>query len=895
MGIPTFFKWLVRSYPNIWMPVREEKSQFKNGASPPVDATRPNPNGVEFDNLYIDVNCLVHPCCKPLSKKKQAPQTEDEMMTAIFTYVDRIVNIVRPRKVLYLSVDGVAPRAKMNHQRAKRFRRAQEDAKKTKRREEAMEPAASKEQVEEATSEEQIEQAASEDDIEETAEDRDEEEYSNPPPFTPNKLFDSNCITPGTPFMSRLTEALKYYIASRLNFNPAWQGVKVILSDASVPGEGEHKIMDYIRRQRVQPEYDPTTRHVVYSQDADMIILALTVHEPHIKVLRQLSPDDKIYFRRYRPKNGVQFGFLHVAILREYLDAELRPCTGSFDLERAIDDWVFLICFLGNDFIPRLPTNRRWEAALMDRLVRAWKSIKPQLGDGRYLTDSGDIDFEAVKLLLVHLMKFDYCVFHVEMNNREPSLEKKKEFVDALEKKKQVLCPSGHGVTGTNDSLKRKAEADGETKEAHANGTAHNAKKLKTARDCGVPAETGGKPADGDLMITEGTLADSEDEAADLFLFESSLWNVHNKKVYYDQKFGFERGDVESVKDVVTKYLESLSWVMKCYYQGVPSWRWFYPYYHSPLPSDLLSFIGDIDDIRFELGEPFKPVEQLMCVLPPGSRSLIPTAFHKLMLDDDSPLKSFFPVEFKFDETGTNRQIMNGVNLLPFVDEKRVIDAMTPLYSELTEEEKLRNAHGNEVLFVSEQDTLFKAVRALHQKQKGDKAIKRKAAFRINPAEANQFMGTLRPDPKVVLPGSTYTSPLLGLKTQQNGQQPGSLQSRRKKAAAATRLWLSAPDIPKSTSISALYWKPAPPRGCVRYVARLRKGVTQPPKGQLFEQLLDSFLDVLRENGRSLEMKRYRHPKCWNSDQTKKDGGQKKKKKSGKGRAEAVQADHGKN
>lgn len=62
----------------------------------------PNPNGEEFDNLYLDMNGIVHPCSHP--EDRPPPTTEEEMMLAIFKYTDRVVNMVRPRKLLMIAV-----------------------------------------------------------------------------------------------------------------------------------------------------------------------------------------------------------------------------------------------------------------------------------------------------------------------------------------------------------------------------------------------------------------------------------------------------------------------------------------------------------------------------------------------------------------------------------------------------------------------------------------------------------------------------------------------------------------------------------------------------------------------------------------------------------------------
>ena len=46
--------------------------------------------------------------------------------------------------------------------------------------------------------------------------------------------FDSNCITPGTDFMARLHEHLKYFVNKKLSSDPTWQKVEIILSGHDV-------------------------------------------------------------------------------------------------------------------------------------------------------------------------------------------------------------------------------------------------------------------------------------------------------------------------------------------------------------------------------------------------------------------------------------------------------------------------------------------------------------------------------------------------------------------------------------------------------------------------------------------------------------------------------------
>lgn len=99
--------------------------------------------------------------------------------------------------------------------------------------------------------------------------------------------------------MHRLSIALKTYLVQRAESDPLWKDLVLIFSDAFVPGEGEHKILDFIRSQRAQTCYDPNKRHCIYGADADLIMLGLSTHEVNFYVLREafMQVNDKTCFK----------------------------------------------------------------------------------------------------------------------------------------------------------------------------------------------------------------------------------------------------------------------------------------------------------------------------------------------------------------------------------------------------------------------------------------------------------------------------------------------------------------------------------------------------------------------------------------------------------------------
>lgn len=554
------------------------------------------------------------------------------------------------------------------------------------------------------------------------------------PPEKPKEHhFDSNCITPGTPFMDRLSRCLQYYIHDRLNNNPGWKNIKVILSDANVPGEGEHKIMDYIRKQRAQPDHDPQTQHVLCGADADLIMLGLATHEPNFTIIREEflpnkpRPCEICSQIGHEMKNctgldvefhtqpDVQFGketqfiFVRLNVLKEYLSRELDMPNLPFpyEFERVIDDWVFMCFFVGNDFLPHLPSLEIRENAI-DRLITLYKKCVYKTGG--YLTDSGDVALERVEMIMRDLGHVEDEIFQDRQKNEEKMKARNKRM--KLEKERQqrpnfsqihntqfAPTPLGRGivpnavVNAKDDILRISKMAMGMHTDA-AGGNKNSAFEAMLHPSGSQDANNQGNRGMKRKAEDETKPAEEEDDQAH---DEVRLWEDGFKDRYYESKFDVMPDNFQFRYSVALQYVKGLCWVLQYYYQGCASWEWYFPYHYAPFASDFINIKGLSK--KFSKGTPFLPLEQLMGVFPAASRQHVPLPFAKLMLDPKSPIIDFYPDDFNIDLNG-KKFAWQGVALLPFVDEERLFKAVAPYRKELTLEENKRNQLGDDRLYL---------------------------------------------------------------------------------------------------------------------------------------------------------------------------------------------------
>ncbi|KEG09197.1 putative 5-3 exonuclease XRNA [Trypanosoma grayi] len=587
MGIAGFYLWLKRWYGECVEDVPESVVEAaQNGQA------LPDENGArrQYDNLYLDMNGLIHPCCHDTAPLPE-PQSEEEMLQRIFAQMDLLFKIVRPRKCLVLCIDGVAPQSKMNQQRSRRFRAAEE-------------------RVESDTLSEKCAEAVIQQGL--------------PRPNTRDR-WDHNVITPSTAFMERVGLAIEWFVVKKLNEDPAWRHITVVFSDAHVPGEGEHKIMQYIRGLRAQPGYDPRTSHVVHGMDADLICLGLSTHEEHLTILRNQLTET------FQPDHN-RFCYFSLRKYRQRLKEDFSS-IGKMNFERVLDDFVFLCFFVGNDFLPHVPLisiKTKGIELLLDHYVRSFAKHS-------YITDKGEVNYPTLSKFLKSFIE-DYM----------GSL--KREYGGVLRAKERAKTNVEERVKGYENELKELL--------ASVEPNCSNAQEVSDAAH--------------KLMLS--ILKERTRLVADKQPLGFSYVDAGHRDIYYEKKFGWDPAQREefeaNIKACCAEYLRGTQWVMRYYTIGCPSWDWFYPFHYAPLLQDLAQF-NDPVNVEMHMGAPRNPVVQLLAVLPRLSVHALPEELHEAVEDPTSVLGIFYPdrIDVDFSEAHFSYQ---GVLRLPFINSQQL-------------------------------------------------------------------------------------------------------------------------------------------------------------------------------------------------------------------------------
>lgn len=319
MGVKHFFQWF--------------KTHFKSNITPIKDDETFNCHNIEIDNLLIDMNGIFHNSTqkvfkygnfkiKRLIKTKPTPfnykKKQLDVFNSVCDAIEHELNIVKPKKRLILCVDGPAPISKQNQQRQRRFRTAMESS--------------------------------------------------------PDQLFDSNSITPGTKFMDYLTKYIDWFIKTKMQEDTSWKKLELIFSNEKAVGEGEHKIINYIRNYG-----DNSESFCISGMDADLIMLSLVTHVPKFYILREETYID-----------GLAYHAINIGNTREKLKKMLHWKSENFTYNpvSAIDDFVFFCFTTGNDFLPHIPSIEIIENGI-ELLISIYREVGITHGHITYRNKNG--------------------------------------------------------------------------------------------------------------------------------------------------------------------------------------------------------------------------------------------------------------------------------------------------------------------------------------------------------------------------------------------------------------------------------------------------------------------------------------------------------------------------
>ncbi|KAL0092558.1 XRN 5'-3' exonuclease N-terminus-domain-containing protein [Phycomyces blakesleeanus] len=275
-----------------------------------------------FYNLYFDITQTIHLCFEKIELTNIDPKTfKDEVMEAVFSKIEEAVDHIHPRRLIFIAFDGIPPAIKLQKQIYTR------------------------------TSKNRLFERPS------------DKEYS--------KKYDKNLITPGTSFMEKLGDYIRYRLSEKLTYNDHWEDIRILLSDTHMPGTGEWKIMSYIRSLEVPPPGSPELRHMIWGSDRNLILMGLLCEDSNI-----LFTEGITYTEEETPRNI--FKVVHAGTLREAIEKEyafLKAQDGfEYDTYSLIRDYVLLNVIMGTSFL-RYPRSLNRLSESMKVVLDAYKNF----------------------------------------------------------------------------------------------------------------------------------------------------------------------------------------------------------------------------------------------------------------------------------------------------------------------------------------------------------------------------------------------------------------------------------------------------------------------------------------------------------------------------------------
>ena len=305
-----------------------------------VTKTRPSAN---VDYLFMDCNSIVYDVVNDKKSKDESIHDESVITQVIFRIWEYIQKMA-PKRVLFIAFDGVAPMSKMQQQRKRRYKTA------------AIATA-------------------------EAAE-------------TEAKAWSTTCITPGTPFMEKLSTSIK----EAFTHKEREIGVdRVILSTSEEVGEGEHKLFQWLRLNNNNTKESISLW--VYGMDADLIMLSL-LHLPHVDKCWVFREEIKVEEKdKDKDKETV---FVDILQLGAAIRQEMNLGHAS------LREYIFLCFFLGNDFLPHFPCmNIRTHG--IPALLEVYRSINHHSKNGGFVhSTTGQINWNFVKKFIEKCAKCEH-------------------------------------------------------------------------------------------------------------------------------------------------------------------------------------------------------------------------------------------------------------------------------------------------------------------------------------------------------------------------------------------------------------------------------------------------------------------------------------------------------